>query len=793
MPNLPQRHRSSPTSGTAWPSRPTPSSCAAISGRPAGCSSRPMTSSRPLEGRDPRESHQFGQRFHRVPRPVATGPPAVDLDKLHWRIYLTARLDCWMEVPDWGTNVVHVQPEKNTDRLERSRSGCGVSRTTRVLPDPLPRRQRGEAREGRQLHRRPARGRLHGARRVEPPGVGGAGVRAAADGGVPRSIASAVRPADRMTLAWADAPHRHRHRFEAGRVVRSSSRSRLTPPPRMISAARRRSCVFWSDRLPAGSPARRGSSAGARTRAPSASRRSAARISRAGRSRPACSTSRPPPSSARPWRICTGRGERRESWRPRLGPGRRAPPDAARLAASAAAPWSSSRPPALGAAVRPPRPAVRAARAADAHPRRRAARERPGRRPFGAATGGLGVRRRRRGAWDVALAMASALGPWLSSIPQIPAVPPERLLREAALPLAGIRPGLATLWLAYADGSRADLPAPLPGPDGGAPRPARGRGRGRIRGPPRRLRRAPPARPQHARSAGPSSATASSACPWLMADARWISWQRPSRPSRCEAPPASRGSASPSTSPSLSAGWRQPTASAPRSSRRSHGGSTRASTRRAGRSAGGPAPGGRPTANWRGPCRRPTPGPARSSRAGASPATTTGGSWWSDRVCGSGPSLARSSTTVPARRRWATSSPSGWPTRSRGRRPASTWLSATGVSTSTGRDSSITLPPPPRGRRGALRRAGHDPPERRRAALPPQGARRPRLLALRHCPARPSAQGPDGGAQARRGPPATLPRDLEDSLPRSPSPSLPALRSPRPPATGSASVPIAAV
>jgi len=58
------------------------------------------------------------------------------------------------------------------------------------------------------------------------------------------------------------------------------------------------------------------------------------------------------------------------------------------------------------------------------------------------------------GAWDVALAMGSALGAWLSSIPQIPAVPPERLLGEAALPLAGVRPGLAALWLAYADATR---------------------------------------------------------------------------------------------------------------------------------------------------------------------------------------------------------------------------------------------------------------------------------------------------------------------------------------------------
>jgi hypothetical protein len=45
-------------------------------------------------------------------------PTGVDYDKLQWRIYLTARLDCWVEVPDWGTNVIHVQPEQNTDRLQ---------------------------------------------------------------------------------------------------------------------------------------------------------------------------------------------------------------------------------------------------------------------------------------------------------------------------------------------------------------------------------------------------------------------------------------------------------------------------------------------------------------------------------------------------------------------------------------------------------------------------------------------------------------------------------------------------
>jgi hypothetical protein len=44
-------------------------------------------------------------------------PKGLKLNQLPWRIYLTARLDCWVEVPDWGTNVLHVQPQ-NTDRLQ---------------------------------------------------------------------------------------------------------------------------------------------------------------------------------------------------------------------------------------------------------------------------------------------------------------------------------------------------------------------------------------------------------------------------------------------------------------------------------------------------------------------------------------------------------------------------------------------------------------------------------------------------------------------------------------------------
>lgn len=35
-----------------------------------------------------------------------------------WRIYLTPRGDCWMEVPDWGRCVARVLPETSTDRVD---------------------------------------------------------------------------------------------------------------------------------------------------------------------------------------------------------------------------------------------------------------------------------------------------------------------------------------------------------------------------------------------------------------------------------------------------------------------------------------------------------------------------------------------------------------------------------------------------------------------------------------------------------------------------------------------------
>jgi aminoglycoside phosphotransferase (APT) family kinase protein len=65
------------------------------------------------------------------------------------------------------------------------------------------------------------------------------------------------------------------------------------------------------------------------------------------------------------------------------------------------------------------------------------------------------------GLWDMALAMASILGAWLTSVPQVPDVPPARLLREADLPLAGLRAGMAALWRAYRRGASADGGAAL--------------------------------------------------------------------------------------------------------------------------------------------------------------------------------------------------------------------------------------------------------------------------------------------------------------------------------------------
>jgi hypothetical protein len=46
---------------------------------------------------------------------AAPGPPP---DTAPWRIYLTGRLDSWVEIPDWNTCVVHVRQDPNTDRVQ---------------------------------------------------------------------------------------------------------------------------------------------------------------------------------------------------------------------------------------------------------------------------------------------------------------------------------------------------------------------------------------------------------------------------------------------------------------------------------------------------------------------------------------------------------------------------------------------------------------------------------------------------------------------------------------------------
>jgi aminoglycoside phosphotransferase len=63
--------------------------------------------------------------------------------------------------------------------------------------------------------------------------------------------------------------------------------------------------------------------------------------------------------------------------------------------------------------------------------------------------------------WDVALFIASCLGAWLSSTPQIPGVSPDRLVDESSLPLAAIRPGLRAFWLAYVQHASLDTDSAL--------------------------------------------------------------------------------------------------------------------------------------------------------------------------------------------------------------------------------------------------------------------------------------------------------------------------------------------
>jgi hypothetical protein len=57
-------------------------------------------------------------------------------------------------------------------------------------------------------------------------------------------------------------------------------------------------------------------------------------------------------------------------------------------------------------------------------------------------------------AWDAACVAAAAVSAWLSSMPQIPGVPPDRLMAEADIPMGALGPGLEAFWSAY----RAALP-----------------------------------------------------------------------------------------------------------------------------------------------------------------------------------------------------------------------------------------------------------------------------------------------------------------------------------------------
>lgn len=49
-----------------------------------------------------------------VPAHEAAGAPA----NAPWRIYLSARLDCWIEIDDWGASVLRADRETDTDRRD---------------------------------------------------------------------------------------------------------------------------------------------------------------------------------------------------------------------------------------------------------------------------------------------------------------------------------------------------------------------------------------------------------------------------------------------------------------------------------------------------------------------------------------------------------------------------------------------------------------------------------------------------------------------------------------------------
>ena len=59
-------------------------------------------------------------------------------------------------------------------------------------------------------------------------------------------------------------------------------------------------------------------------------------------------------------------------------------------------------------------------------------------------------------AWDVACLLAAGIGEWLSTIPHVPGVAPQRLVNEASLPLDRVRPGLAAFWTTYLEEARPE-------------------------------------------------------------------------------------------------------------------------------------------------------------------------------------------------------------------------------------------------------------------------------------------------------------------------------------------------
>ncbi|HEY0590165.1 MAG TPA: phosphotransferase [Thermoanaerobaculia bacterium] len=58
--------------------------------------------------------------------------------------------------------------------------------------------------------------------------------------------------------------------------------------------------------------------------------------------------------------------------------------------------------------------------------------------------------------WDVGSVIASLLWLWISSLPYVPGMTPDRLARAAGIPLSRIRPAIATFWSAYAAARRLE-------------------------------------------------------------------------------------------------------------------------------------------------------------------------------------------------------------------------------------------------------------------------------------------------------------------------------------------------